>query len=92
MLFRSFDVMVGDVFLERENIEDVAQSFKLKVVPIIIEGTIQEAVDYVKTKPNSTISVEEKVCEGLVGVPAVRINDFRGNRVIVKIKNKDFTN
>jgi len=88
--FILFDVMVGDVFLERGNIEDTAQSFGLKVVPIILEGTIQEAVDYVKTKPNSTISVEEKESEGLVGVPAVRMNDFRGNRVIVKVKNKDF--
>lgn len=88
--FILFDVMVGDVFLERENIEEIANSFSLKIVPIIVKGTIQDAVDYIKTKPNSTITGEKKEMEGVVGVPAVRINDFRGNRVIVKVKVKDF--
>ncbi len=88
--FILFDVMVGDVFLERENIEDIANAFGIKVVPIILKGTIQEAIDYVKTKPNSVISVEKKESEGLVGVPKVRLTDFRGNRIIVKIKVKDF--
>ncbi len=88
--FILFDVMVGEVFLERENIRDIAKSFGLKVVPVILEGTIQEAIDFVKTNPKSIISIDEKESEGLVGVPAVRMNDFRGNRVIVKIKVKDF--
>jgi len=88
--FILFDVAVEDIFLERENIEDIAKSFKLKVVPILLKGTIQEAVDYVKTKPKSTVAVGEKEIEGVVGVPAVRMNDFRGNRVIIKVKVKDF--
>jgi len=88
--FILFDVAVGDTFLERTNVEEIATSFNLKVVPIIITGTIQEAVDYVKTKPNSTIAQEPKESEGLIGTPLARLTDFRGNRIIVKVKVCDF--
>jgi len=88
--FILFDVMVGDTFLSREDVEEIAKAFNLKVVPILITGTIQEAVDYVKTKPNSTIAEEIKESEGLVGTPLARLTDFRGNRIIVKVKVCDF--
>lgn len=87
--FILFDVMVGDTWLQRENVEDIAKSFGLDVVPVILEGTIQEAVDLVKTKPDSPIG-KGKLSEGLVGTPKARLTDFRGNRVIVKIKECDF--
>lgn len=88
--FILFDVMVGDTFLKREGVEDIAKAFSINVVPIVLTGTIQEAVDYVKTKPNSPIAEEPKESEGLVGTPIARLTDFRGNRVIVKIKVCDF--
>lgn len=89
--FILFDVMLGGVFLQREDIEELAKSFNLKVVPVIMEGIIQDAVNYVKTKPNSTIAEETKESEGLIGVPKARLNDFRGNRIIVKVKVCDFS-
>jgi len=88
--FILFDVMVGETFLQRENIEEIAKSFSLQVVPVILMGTIQEAVDYVKEKPYSVIAEKNKDSEGLVGVPLARLTDFRGNRIIVKIKVCDF--
>ena len=88
--FILFDIAVGDTFLARENIEEIAKSFNLKVVPIVLTGTIQDAVNYVKTKPNSTIAEEPKESEGLVGAPKARLTDFRGNRIIVKVKVHDF--
>ena len=88
--FILFDVMVGDTFLAREEIEEIAKSFSCDIVPIILQGTIQEVIDYVKTKPNSAITSEIKESEGVVGVPNVRLTDFRHNRIIVKIKAKDF--
>jgi len=88
--FIMFDVMVGDTFLSRENVEEIAKSFGCDIVPIILEGTLQEAIDYVKTSPNSTITNEVKESEGVVGTPKARLLDFRGNRIIVKIKVKDF--
>lgn len=88
--FILFDVMVGDVFLERENVEEIAKSFNLKVVPLAPVKTIMEAVEYVKSKPLSQVGKCIKEIEGVVGTPKYRINDFRGNRVIVKIKVEDF--
>lgn len=88
--FILFDVAVNDVFLDRKDVEEIAKGFGVPVVPIILQGTIQQAVDYVKTKPNSPIAEEPKESEGLVGTPAVRLLDHRVNRIIVKIKVKDF--
>jgi len=53
-------------------------------------ATIDEAVSYVKSNPLSTISKEELAIEGLVGRPIKELKDRTGNRVIVKIKVKDF--
>lgn len=87
--FILFDVRVGDTWLKRDDVENIAESFGLDVVPIVIKGTIQEAVNYVKTKPISPIG-QGKESEGLVGTPLARLTDFRGNRIIVKIKACDF--
>lgn len=88
--FILFDVQVGDTWLERKNIEDIAITFDIPVVPIVLTGTIQEAVDYVKSKPKCTIAEQEKEAEGLVGRPVVEVKDRMGNRIIVKIKSCDF--
>lgn len=88
--FILFDVRVGETWLRREDVEEIAKSFSLEIVPIVLIGTIQEAVEYVKTRPNSPIAQGEKLSEGLVGTPNARLTDFRGNRVIVKIKECDF--
>lgn len=90
--FILFDVLVGSTWLERENIENIAKSFNIPVVPIVLEGSIQDGIDYVKTKPKSQIAKREHYSEGLVGRPVVEVKDRLGNRVIVKIKTEDFTN
>lgn len=83
-----FDVMIAGNWQPRESIEDIANYFNIDVVPIALEGTVQEAVDYVKTKPKSKIGIANS--EGVVGRPIVEMQDRCGNRVIVKIKVKDF--
>ena len=88
--FILFDVYLPeqDLWLNRESIEDIAKSFNIDVVPIILKETIQDAIDYVKTKPKSTIGTANM--EGLVCKPKVDVLDRRGNRVIVKVKVCDF--
>jgi len=88
--FILFDVCVNGIFLERENIEDVAKTFGLQVVPIMPVKTLSEAVEYVKNNPKSMVGKCIKEIEGIVGTPKIRLTDFRGNRVIVKIKVEDF--
>lgn len=88
--FILFDVYMveSDLWLERENIEQIAKSFGIEVVPIIMSGTLYEAIEFVKTKPKSTIGTADM--EGLVCKPAVDMLDRQGKRIIVKVKVKDF--
>ena len=88
--FILFDVYIvdSDLWLERHNIEDIAKTFGIDVVPIVLTGTLYEAIEYVKSKPKSTIGTANM--EGLVCKPIVDILDRQGKRMIVKIKAVDF--
>ena len=88
--FILFDVYLPDqnLWLKRDAIEDIAKAFNVDVVPIVMCGTIEEAVEFVKTKPKSTIGTANM--EGLVCKPEVDLLDRMGRRVMVKIKVKDF--
>lgn len=86
--FILFDVMIGENWQSRETIEDIAKYFNLDVVPIVLEGTIEEGVNYVKSNPKSKIGTANS--EGLVGRPKVEIQTRTNKRVIVKIKVRDF--
>ena len=88
--FILFDVLIGDNWQSREWVEATAKMFGIDVVPIVLEGTIGDGIDYVMQHNNSTIG--NAVMEGVVGRPKVEIKDRLGNRIIVKIKWKDFKN
>lgn len=60
------------------------------VVPIVGHGTLKEAIDFVKTKPMSTIGKKKAEMEGIVVRPFIELNERNHNRVIVKIKARDF--
>lgn len=86
--FILFDVLIGDTWLKRDSVEDIATAFGVDIVPIIFVGNIKKAVDFVKTKPKSTIGTANM--EGVVGRPVIEMKDRMGKRVIVKIKVCDF--
>lgn len=87
--FILFDIMINGNYQPRETIVEIAKSFNIDVVPVIFDGTIQEAVNFVKTKPKSTIGTADM--EGVVGKPLVELKDRTGHRLIVKVKVCDFT-
>lgn len=88
--FILFDVYLPDqnLWLKRDALEDIAKTFGIDVVPVVLTGTLQEAVDFVKQKPKSTIGAADM--EVLVCKPAVDMLDRMGRRVIVKVKARDF--
>lgn len=86
--FALFDVSINNKYLSRENVKDIAKSLNLEIVPTIFYGNLQKGIDYVKTKPNSTIGCAKM--EGLVARPLKELKDENGNRIIVKIKCCDF--
>lgn len=77
------------MWLERTSIEDIAQTFNIEAVPIVMRATLQEAIDFVKAKPKSILNSDIDM-EGLVCKPAVDILTRVGKRMIVKIKVEDF--
>lgn len=86
--FILYDVLIGTTYLERENVEDIARTFGIDVVPIVGTGTINDAVNFVMTKPKSTIGTAPM--EGVVARPIVEMKDRMGRRIITKIKVCDF--
>ncbi|HUX79298.1 MAG TPA: RNA ligase family protein [Alphaproteobacteria bacterium] len=86
--FILFDVMCGDWWLERDNIEDVANKLGIPVVPIIGHGTLLDAVE--RTREGFKSIVGDCIAEGIVMRPDVVLYDRNGKRILSKIKNKDF--
>ncbi len=89
--FILFDVKIGRWWLNREALEDIAEKGGLKIVPVIGEFTIDEAIDYVKKGFKSTIAENPDYdAEGLVLRTKSGLLDRSGQRIIVKIKTCDF--
>ena len=86
--FVLFDVKIGETWLERESIEDIANHFGLKIVPIIGTGTLTDAIEKVKVGFNSQWG--DFLAEGIVLRPSVELKTRRGDRIITKIKYRDF--
>jgi hypothetical protein len=85
--FILFDVKVGSWWLQRGDMEVVAASFGLDVVPIVLRGSLHAAVAEMGHDQPSTIG--HAPLEGLVGKPATELKDRAGKRIITKIKRKD---
>lgn len=86
--FILFDVCVNGNYLPRCAVKGIAEYFKIDVVPTIMIGKLEDAIEYVKSKPKSKIGTADS--EGLVGRPLKELKDRMGNRLIVKIKVRDF--
>lgn len=88
--FILFDVIVCGNYQPRESVEDIAAYFGIDVVPIVLEGTLQDGVKYVRTHRESVIAKNGAQMEGIVGRTKIETLDRTGKRNIVKIKYKDF--
>lgn len=102
--FILFDIRVGDWWLKREDVVDIASKLGLDVVQDLntIAGAssmtltemiswVFEAVDWNDPAmlPSSAINDKAKI-EGWVGTPVVPLFARNGERIITKVKYKDF--
>lgn len=86
--FVLFDVLVAGWWLKREDVESIAKSLEIEVVPIQGSGTLQDGIEFAR---NGIISMwGDFQAEGLVMKPEVELKTRAGNRIITKIKHKDF--
>jgi len=104
--FRLFDVLVydGDAngrgwWLERENIEDVANKFGISTAPYLGRMKREDIVNWVKLGITSDVAIAEgqehvpgelPIAEGVVCRPIEHMFFRNGDRVMWKIKTKDF--
>lgn len=87
--FVLFDVLVGDCWLQRRDVEDIATKLSLDIVPVIGTGTLHDAIDMTIAGFKSRWG--EFAAEGLVARPSTELRTRFGDRVIVKVKHRDFT-
>lgn len=87
--FILFDVKINDIWLKRQDIEEIAQKLEIGVTPVVGAGTLQDAIEIVKKGFKSKIG--NCIAEGLVLRPENELYDRMGRRIITKIKYKDFT-
>lgn len=86
--FVLFDVKIGDWWLERQNVEDIASKLGLDIVPIIGIGTLDDMVMGAREGFHSTWG--NFAAEGIVARPRVEMRARNGTRIITKIKHRDF--
>ena len=86
--FVLFDVLIGDYWLSRENVIDIANKLEISHVPVIGYGSISEMIDIVKSGLKSTWG--DFIAEGIVARPECELFAKNGKRIITKIKHKDF--
>lgn len=87
--FILFDVLVaGQWWLDREAVDDVADKLGIDTVPYLGRMTLDQIVERVRTPFASMLGTA--MAEGIVGRPIETLFDKRQNRIIIKLKTKDF--
>jgi len=86
--FILFDVYIDSFWLLRNSIVDIAQKLGLSIVPVIGHGTIDQAINFVKSGIKSQWGNFK--AEGIVLTPTVELFNRKGERIITKIKGVDF--
>lgn len=86
--FVLFDVKIGEWWLQRDAVEDIADNILLDIVPIIGRGTLHDMVQMARSGFSSRWGDFE--AEGIVARPLVELRTRYGERIITKIKCRDF--
>ena len=74
--------------MKREDVSDVATTLGIEVVPEIGHGTLREMVELVREGFCSQWGDFQG--EGIVARPLVELKARNGERIITKLKHKDF--
>lgn len=86
--FVLFDVKIEEWWLQRHDVEDIAEKSGIDTVPVIGTGTLREMVEMARAGFKSQWG--DFMAEGVVARPAVELRSRNGERIITKIKYQDF--
>lgn len=87
--FILFDVLVGKWWLDWESVNDVARKLGIETVPYLGLKTLDQIVEMVRTPFASQLGTA--MAEGIVARPIETLFNKRMERIIIKLKTKDFT-
>lgn len=89
--FVLFDVMIDGTFMDRKWVTCTALYLGVHRVAVLGWAPLREIEEFVKSKPCSKLAENPNFpMEGVVCRPIGDIKDRAGNRIIVKIKHKDY--
>lgn len=89
--FIVFDIKIGKWYLEKKNSMEICSRLGLDFVPCFGQMTLSEAEKMVKEGFHSVVSEDNTlIAEGLVLTPKVELCSRNGERIIAKIKHKDY--
>jgi len=90
ILFRMFDIRVDEeVWLDMSALEEASMGLMIQTAPLIGRTTAIEISDQVSYGIPSRIA-ESHIMEGVVARPTARLYNMKGERVMFKLKTKDF--
>lgn len=89
--FILFDIKVGNWWLRREDVIDIANKLGIDYVPQLGYMTLMEAIKFVYDGFKSTIAEDSTLdAEGLVLKTPNNLLFRNGERIVMKVKSKDF--
>jgi hypothetical protein len=86
--FILFDVRVGHWWLRAADVAKIAVTLDIRCAPFVDSGTLDEAID-IACDPFPSL-LGDRDAEGLVCRPAVEMFGRNGQRIITKVKTKDY--
>ena len=89
--FILFDVLIDDWWIQADTLKEMAYGLEVMYVPEIGVFTLYEVINMVKKGFISNISENrDYIAEGIIAKPLVEMSNRKGERIITKIKHKDF--
>ena len=86
--FVLFDVKVSSWWLHHKAVEQIAEQLGLMVVPVVGRGTLEHAINLVRSGLKSAWG--DFLAEGVIAKPLIGLFARSGQRIITKIKHRDF--
>jgi ATP-dependent RNA circularization protein (DNA/RNA ligase family) len=86
--FYLFDVKIGQWWLKRVDVEEIAQKLGILAPVVVGYGNIDDAIWFVKKGFKSRFGTAD--AEGLVLRPTIELLSRNGERIITKVKHRDF--
>lgn len=89
--FILFDCKIDQWWLLKDNVTEIGNKLGISLVPNMGSGSLLDAVELVKNGFISTISDNRQyMAEGLILKPEIDLFNRKGERIITKLKYKDF--